>query len=128
MNPENYVRNKLYRAGMVGGGVLFGLSFLEPVLAAISPFLPLIAAVLTGLITGLVVRGIFNFAVHTRLNQSYRYSANGAGAGGASTGTGSGNTASGGQQFRKPKQPRRRDDEKHQRSVSWAVVTERGNH
>jgi hypothetical protein len=100
MNAENYVRNKLYRAGMVGGGVLFGLSFLEPVLAAVSPFLPLIAAVLTGLIIGLTVRGIFNLAVNTRLNQSYRYSDTG----GASAGTGGENTASSGRQPRKPQQ------------------------
>jgi hypothetical protein len=104
MNPENYIRNKLYRAGMVGGGVLFGLAFLEPVLAAVSPFLPLIAAVLTGLMSGLVVRGIFNLAVNTKLNQSYRYSETGARAGGASAGTGSGSAAPGGQQPRKPEQ------------------------
>jgi hypothetical protein len=76
---------------------MFALIFLEPVLAAISLFLPLITAVLTGLITGLVVKGIFNHAVNTKLNQSYRYSANGAR-------TGSGRAASSRQQTRKPKQ------------------------
>ncbi|MDR2476205.1 MAG: J domain-containing protein [Treponema sp.] len=96
MNTENYLQKKLYRAGLTAGGVMFGISFLEPVLAAVSPFLPLIAAVLTGLISGLVVKGIFNLAVNTRLNQSYRYSANDSASGGSA--------ASRGQQTRKPKQ------------------------
>ena len=85
MSASDQIQKKLYRAGMIGGGVLFGLTFLEPVLAAVSPFLPLIASVLTGLITGMVVKGIFNFAVNKKLNQSYRYSENGASTGGASS-------------------------------------------
>ncbi|MDR2490045.1 MAG: J domain-containing protein [Spirochaetaceae bacterium] len=99
MNPVDQMQKKLYRAGMVGGGLLIGFSFLEPVLAAVSPFLPLIAAVLSGLITGLVVKGIFNFAVNTKLNQSYRYSDNDAG-----SGTGGGSAAASGQRTQKPKQ------------------------
>jgi hypothetical protein len=104
MNTDNYIRNKLYRAGLAAGGLVFGLAVLEPVLGAVSPFLPLIAAVLTGLITGLVVRGIFTLAVNTKLNQSYRYSGSGAYPGGASAETGGENTAPSGRQARKPEQ------------------------
>ena len=96
MSAPNQLRNKLYRAGMAGGGILLGLAFLEPVFAAIAPFLPLIITVLAVFFTGLLIRAVFNAMVNRKINKGYRHSG-----GGNTSGNGA---ASGGRQARQTKE------------------------
>ncbi|GHV79259.1 hypothetical protein AGMMS49944_10500 [Spirochaetia bacterium] len=65
------IQNKLTRIGTVAGAGIFGFAMLEPVIA---PFIPLIVAVLGGLIAGGIVRAFFNHLTNKKFNQSYRYS------------------------------------------------------
>ncbi|GHT79108.1 hypothetical protein FACS1894130_06970 [Spirochaetia bacterium] len=78
-NVNKQAYNSLYRIGTVAGAGIFGFALLEPVIA---PFIPLIVAVLGGLIAGGIVRAFFNYFTNKKFNQSYRYS------GSQSSGTG----------------------------------------
>jgi hypothetical protein len=80
MNTDNHIRNKLYRAGLAGGGAVFELSFLGPVFEQAAPFIPLIVTILSGLVAGLLVKTIFNALVNKKINQGYRHSGGGNGA------------------------------------------------
>jgi purine-cytosine permease-like protein len=81
MNTDNYLRNKLYRAGLAAGGAIFALSFLGPVFEQAVPFIPLVITIVSGLVAGLLVKAIFKALVNKKINQSYRYSSGGVSAG-----------------------------------------------
>ncbi|MDR0550422.1 MAG: J domain-containing protein [Spirochaetaceae bacterium] len=85
-------QNRMYRLGMVGGGLVLGYAFFEP-------YMPVIITVAASLVIGFSIRALFTSMMNKKLNQTYRYTS-----GSASAHTGSAGAETKSKQ-QKPKQP-----------------------